>query len=213
MRAQFVIPIIASILILGTFSLLQVFALTEDVKLTALDAAAGDRFGRSVSISGDTAIVGATRDDDACPLFFPDCNTGSAYIFVKSGTIWTQEAKLTASDASANDSFGFSVSISGDTAIVGSLDDNSKGSAYIFAKDQGGVNNWGEVKKITASDAAAFDAFGQSVSISGDTAIVSAVGNDDAGDFSGSAYVFAKDQGGVNNWGEVKKITASDEEA
>ncbi len=167
-------------------------SLTEDAKLTASDAAAGDIFGNFVSISGDTAIVGANLDDDV-----PN-DSGSAYVFVKPGGGWsgslTEDAKLTASDAAADDRFGLSVSISGDTAIVGALLDDDvpsgSGSAYVFVKPGGGWADANEDAKLTASDAAALDAFGHSVSISGDTAIVGANGDDDGGESSGSAYVF-----------------------
>ncbi len=165
---------------------------TQVAKLTASDAAAGDHFGESVSISDDTAIVGAHFDDDV-----PN-DSGSAYVFVKPGGGWsgslTEDAKLTASDAAADDRFGLSVSISGDTAIVGALLDDDvpsgSGSAYVFVKPGGGWADANEDAKLTASDAAALDAFGHSVSISGDTAIVGANGDDDGGESSGSAYVF-----------------------
>jgi len=105
----------------------------EEPKLTASDAAVGDTFGNSVSISGDVAIVGASGDGDNGSF------SGSAYVFRLVGGSWIEEAKLTASDAAAGDSFRssrFSVSISGDVAIVGALgdDDNgsSSGSAYIY---------------------------------------------------------------------------------
>ncbi len=180
----------------------------ETRKLTASDGAASDYFGYSVSISGDTAIVGAYRDDNY---------SGSAYIFSRDqggANNWGQVKKLTASDGAADDRFGYSVSISGDTVIVGAWRDDDKGtnsgSAYIFYRDQGGANNWGEVKKLTASDGADYDDFGYSVSISGDRAIVGARLDDDKGDGSGSAYIFSRDQGGSDNWGEVKKLTASD---
>ncbi len=77
-------------------------------------------------------------------------------------------------------------------------------------RDEGGANNWGEVKKLTASDADADDGFGHYIAVSGDIAVVGARNNDDAGTDSGSAYVFARDLGGPDNWGEVKKLTASD---
>ncbi|MHC4698740.1 MAG: FG-GAP repeat protein, partial [Planctomycetota bacterium] len=99
------------------------------------------------------------------------------------------ETKLTASDAAALDMFGFSVSVSGDTAIAGAPnnddDGSDSGSAYIFQRDEGGTGNWGEVIKLTASDAAAEDQFGYAVSISGDTAIVGAYVNTDHGSYSG----------------------------
>ncbi len=178
-------------------------------KLTASDAAAEDEFGYSVSISGDTAVVGAYLDDDA------GSQSGSAYVFERNqggADNWGEVKKLTASDAAAEDEFGYSVSISGDTAVVGAyLNDDAgpqSGSAYIFERNQGGPDNWGEVKKLTTSDAIAGETFGWSVSISGDTIVVGAY-LDDAGN-SGSAYVFARNQGGADNWGEVKKLTASD---
>jgi len=181
---------------------------TEDAKLTALDAAFNDRFGNSVSISGDTAIVGAFGDDDGGIV------SGSAYVFTRSGTIWTQQAKLTASDAAASDFFGASVSLSGDTAIVGAhLDDDGgdrSGSAYVFVKPAGGWVDSTQTAKLTASDATAFDFFGSSVSILGDTIIVGANGNDDAGSNSGSAYVFVKPAGGWADSTQTAKLTASD---
>jgi FG-GAP repeat len=180
-------------------------------KLLAGDGASDDEFGRSVSISGDTAIVGAYYDDDN------DSNSGSAYIFSRDyggADNWGEFKKLITGDGAVGDWFGYSVSISGDTAIVGAYgDDNNgsqSGSAYIFSRDHGGIDNWGEVLELTPSDGAAYDGFGHSVSISGDTAIVGADGDDDNGSYSGSAYIFSRDQGGADNWGEIKKLTAGD---
>ena len=180
-------------------------------KLTANDAAVYDYFGNSVSISGETAIVGAYKDDDNGK------DSGSAYIFSRNqggADNWGQVQKLLAGDGWYYDYFGYSVSISGDTAIVGAYQDDdhgdTSGSAYIFSRDQGGTNNWGEVKKLIAGDAAVYDKFGISVSISSDTAIVGAWLDDDNGDNSGSAYIFSRNHGGTDNWGEVKKLIASD---
>jgi len=104
----------------------------EEAKLMASDAAAYDRFGGSVSLSGDTALIGAEGDDDAGPF------SGSAYFFVRTDTVWSQEAKLTASDAEMEDAFGLSVSLSGDTALVGAVNNdgaaNNSGSAYTFVR-------------------------------------------------------------------------------
>ncbi len=106
---------------------------TEQAKLTASDAAEGDHFGTSVSISGDYAIVGAHANDDGGSY------SGSAYIFVRSGTNWTEQAKLTASDANGADEFGISVSIDGDYAIVGAYrdDDGGQNSAKKERTDPG----------------------------------------------------------------------------
>lgn len=180
----------------------------EVKKLIASDAVTGDRFGISVFVSGEIAIVGASFNDDN------GNNSGSAYIYAKDqGGIdnWGEVKKLTASDAATNHSFGISVSLSQDNAIVGAQLWNSSGqsdgSVYIFSKNQGGTNNWGEVKKLIASDGTATDFFGSSVSISNNIALVGAV---KGGNGNGSAYVFVKDQGGINNWGEVSILTASD---
>jgi len=161
-------------------------AWTEEEKLLASDGAAEDRFGQSVSISGDVAVIGAPEDDDN------GYNAGSAYIFrYDSGTqAWTEEEKLLASDGAVNDLFGLEVSVSGGTALVGARydDDNGSfsGSAYVFRYDMG-TQAWIEKEKLLASDGEEYDEFGHAVSISGDIALVGAQGDDD---YTGSAYVF-----------------------
>jgi len=180
----------------------------ELAKLLASDAAAGDWFGRSVSVSGDTAVMGAHSDDHA-----GGTDAGSAYVFVRTAGGWTQQAKLTASDAAASDYFGVSVSVSGDTAVIGANGDDhaggtDAGSAYVFVRS-GGV--WTQQAKLTASDAAASDVFGFSVSVSGDTAVIGANYDDHAGGGNaGSAYVFVKPSGGWQNMTQTAKLTASD---
>jgi hypothetical protein len=171
----------------------------EHSKLTASDAEADDRFGKSVSISGLVAVIGAPYDDNA------GSTSGSAYIFRRIGINWVEQAKLTASDAAEGDRFGYSVSIDGDVAVIGSFgDDEYSGSAYVFRWDGA---NWVEEAKLTASDAAADNWFGWSVSISGEVAVIGAYLDDDAGGLSGSAYVFRWDGA---NWVEEAKLTASD---
>ncbi len=175
------------------------FAITE-VKLLATDGAAEDQFGDSVSISGNVALVGAEGDDDK------GIDSGSVYVFRWNGSSWVEGPKLLASDGAAGDQFGQSVSISGDVALVGAPeeDNNSPGKAYVFRWNG---SNWVEGPKLLASDGAAGDNFGQSVSISGDVALVGAEGDDDKGDWSGSAYVFRRDG---NSWGEEQKLIAPD---
>ncbi len=171
-------------------------------KLTSGDAATNDEFGYSVAISGDTAVVGAPYDDDA------GSDSGSAYVFVRSGASWSQQAKLTAGDAAAGDEFGYSVAISGDTAMVGAYADDDggseSGSAYVFVRSGA---SWSQQAKLTAGDAAADDWFGFSVAISGDTAVAGANGDDDAGAYSGSAYVFVRSGA---SWSQQTKLTAGD---
>ena len=162
-------------------------------------------FGCSVSISGDYAVVGAYLHDDIIN------NRGATYIFHRNGTNWTQLAKLEASGGAEDDEFGWSVSIDGDYIVIGSPGDddvgNGSGSAYIFHRNE---TSWILQSKITASDGAAFDNFGHSVSISGDYAVVGALWDDDNGSGTGSAYIFHRSG---TNWTEHTKITSSDGEA
>ena len=181
----------------------------EVKKLTASDAASFDRLGVTAAIYEDTVIVGATGDNNF---------QGSAYIFGRNqggANNWGEVKKLTASDGAGDDTFGGSVTIYEDTVIVGAYFDDIgsklfQGSAYIFERNQGGADNWGEVKHLTASDGAANDTFGRSVAIYEDTAIVGASRSLFNGVAPSSAYVFGRNQGGANNWGEVEKLTASD---
>ncbi len=177
-------------------------------KLLAFDGAVGDWFGISVSLSGDVAVIGARYDDDN------GNNSGSAYIYRWTGSAWVQEAKLTASDGARLDLFGHSVSISGDVAVIGAPfdDDNgsNSGSAYIFVKPPGGWVNMTQTAKLTASDGAGGDEFGNPVSIRGDVAVVGAIYDDDNGSASGSAYVFQKPPGGWVDMTQTAKLTASD---
>ena len=170
----------------------------EVKKLTASDAQAGDEFGFRVAVSGDTALVGARGEDAG------GSSAGAAYVFGRDqGGVgnWGEVKKLTASDAQAGDEFGYGVAVSGDTAVVGALFEDTggdgDGAAYVFVRDQGGVGNWGEVKKLTALDAQGGDEFGLGVAVSGDTAVVGARLEDTGGDGDGAAYVFGRDQGGV----------------
>ena len=161
-------------------------AQSGETKLTASDGAEGDVFGYSVSLSKDTIIVGAYRDDDK------GTSSGSAYVFVGDKKGWSEEAKLTAGDGAEGDVFGYSVSVSKDTIVVGAYGDDDKGSvsgsAYVFAD---GKKGWSEEVKLTAGDGVEGDYFGYSVSVLKDTIIAGAQGDDDNGSVSGSAYIFS----------------------
>jgi FG-GAP repeat protein len=172
----------------------------------------GDNFGLSVAVSGNTAVVGTPTKDDFGDL------SGAVYVFVRAGADtnqWIQVAKLIPRDVRRGLQFGRSVAISGDTIIVGAVGDDEHGeftgSAYIFARHRGGPNAWGEVAKLRASDAARGDVFGESVSISGDTAVVGAPQNQAPFPArAGFATIFVRNHLGIDVWGEVARVKASD---
>ena len=208
MSRLILLAVISMVLALALPDTTEATTFNELKKLTASDAQAGDRFGQSVAISGDTAVLGASGEDAG------GIQAGAAYVVQRnqggSGN-WGEVKKLTASDAQPLDQLGLSAAVSGDVAVVGAPDEDAGGSnagaVYVFQRDQGGPDNWGEVKKLTASNAQAGDRFGLSVAISGDTVVVGAAWEA----FTvGAAYIFQRDQGGADNWGEVKKLTASD---
>ena len=189
-------------------------------KLQASDKAYQDYFGRSVALDGTVAIVGAYSEDHDASGANKKTEAGSAYLFTKSGSTWSQQQKLVASDRQSSDYFGYSVAISGNTAIVGAyLQDydasggNNKsdaGAAYIFTKSG---STWSQQQKIVASDRSAYDRFGYSVAISGNTALVGAYQEDhDASGANkktgaGSAYLFTRTG---STWTQQQKIVASD---
>ena len=172
-------------------------------------------FGYSVDISGDTVIIGAYRSNSTSAFGVITQATGAAYIYVRSGTSWAFQAKLSASDKAAYDYFGWSVSIDGDYAVAGAiLEDplnssgqalNSTGSAYVYERSG---TSWSQYAKLTAYDMQPDDQFGFSVSVSGDHIVVGARYQDGAGTDAGAAYVFYKFP--YSNWLFVQKLTASD---
>ncbi len=141
----------------------------EQAKLTPDDSEAGREFGISVSLDNDTALIGASGYNNYT-------HHGAAYIFVRSGASWTQQARLTADDGSSDDMFGISVSLSNDTALVGI---EFKNAAYVFSRS-GSI--WTQQAKLTGTD----NYFGQSVFLNGDIALIGACGD------QSSAYVFVR---------------------
>ena len=181
---------------------------TQEAKITAADAEADDRFGFTVGINaaGNRVVIGAYFDDDT------ENNSGSAYIFTRGETGWTEEAKITAEDADNNDQFGITAAINGpgDRVVIGAYLDDDKGSAsgsaYIFTR---GETGWTQEAKVVASDGMASDAFGFVVAINGpgDRIIVGAYFDDDKGTNSGSAYIFTRSG---TAWKQEAKMTAED---
>jgi len=184
---------------------------TEQAKLIAGDGGLGQRFGCSVGIHGDNAVVGACWDDDTGVF------GGSLYIFghstVNGLLSWTQQAKLTASDGATGDEFGYSVAIDGSTLVVGGIQFGSgSGFAYVYSYTKTGSSfSWTEQAKLVPIDSADGDHFGISVAISGNTVVVGAYLDDDNGDSSGSAYIYKRSvDGAIVSWSQQAKLTASD---
>ena len=168
---------------------------TETQQFLSNDIGIGDAFGYAVNLTAGAAIIGAPREDRDRD------DAGAAYVFVETQDLWVQQAKLTATDAEIGDEFGSAVAIHEDTAIVGAWKDNhplpdadtdptfelDKGSAYSFLRD--GLS-WVQKRRIEAFGATRSDLFGASVAIQGAFAIVGAAGSDNAGDNSGSAFIY-----------------------
>ncbi len=177
----------------------------QQQKLLASDQEINDRFGQSVSISGDWIVVGSYYDDDS------GRNAGAAYFFQRSGVTWTQQDKATPATDDSLYFFGLSVSMDGDYAIIGApapnADPQEPGSAYIYLRSG---TSWNQQQQITASDPVNRDLFGNSVSISGDYVVVGSPRDDTAPPpviDHGSVYAFLRSG---TQWNQTAKITASD---
>jgi hypothetical protein len=170
--------------------------------LVANDPSQGAQFGTAVAISGDVAVIGTPHDSPLGNTYF-DC--GSAYIFERVGTTWTQTAKIWAADPQATEHFAEKVAISGDRILIAARDEShaglSSGAAYVFERPAG---VWVQVAKLVASDATQGAGFGQSVSIYGDFAVI---GAPDVVSYRGTAYVFQRLPTG---WTQTQEFTASD---
>lgn len=194
---------------------------TQQKLLTASNVAAWDAFGASVAVSGDTIVVGAYAEDSNATGINGDqadnsaLESGAAYVFVRSGSTWSQQAYLKASNTDQNDNFGWSVGVSGDTAVVGAFREASNstgvdgdqgndsatqaGAAYVFGRSG---TTWTQQAYLKASNTRNGDVFGYSVAASGDTVVVGAP-IQSAG---GAAYVFVR---GAASWFQQAYLTAS----
>ena len=174
----------------------------QEIKLLASDGETQDRFGWSVALSGNVALIGARRHDDN------GVESGAAYVFRFNGSTWIEEQKLLASDGDILDDFGFSVSLSENVAVIGARGDEDNGfesgSAYVFRFMD---SVWTEEQKLLAKDGEPEDKFGHSVAVSGDVAVIGARWDDDNGTDSGSAYVFSFNGDG---WSQEVKLAGSD---
>ena len=167
----------------------------EQAKLTAMDAATLDNFGSALAIDGDTAIIGAPQKDK---------QQGSAYVFVRSGTKWSQQAKLRADGTVSGDYFGSAVGLKGDTALVG-ISNPDRNMAYVYVRTG---TTWSEQARIAPSDGKAGDYFGAAVALDTDTALIGAPGRLIGTNTSpGRAYVYAR---AGNVWSEQAKLAIAD---
>ena len=175
-------------------------------KIIADDGAANDRFGHSVSVDGNTLVVGAIRDDDR----------GSVYVYRRSSADEPFDIvnvqKIFASDRASGDEFGYSVSVDGNTLVVGALFDDDRGtnsgSVYVYRRSSA-TEPFGNQQKIRADDGAASDYFGESVSVDGNTLVVGVRLDDDRGTSSGSVYVYTRSSAD-EPFGNQQKIRADD---
>jgi hypothetical protein len=160
---------------------------SQQAYIKASNAGSGDRFGNSVSLSGDTLAVGAYREQSNATVINGDesdnslTEAGAVYVFTRSGTVWSQQAYIKASDAGSYDRFGWSVTLSGDTLAVGAPEDPidislaDSGAVYLFIRNG---TAWSQQAYIKASNPDVSDSFGYSVALFGDTLAVGAKGED-----------------------------------
>ena len=179
---------------------------TQTQKLLSNDGDEYDSFGLSVALTEDTALVGAPYDEENGE------SAGSAYVFSRQNGQWIQTQKLLANDGDAGDSFGWSVALTKNTALIGADGDEDKGegagSAYVFTQQKG---RWTQTQKLLAGDGGEFDRFGASVALVEDTALIGAPGDDEVDNLDqGSAYIFTRQKG---QWIQTQKLLANDGDA
>ncbi len=196
---------------------------TSQARVTASNSGGNDNFGASIDLSGDYLVVGAYYEDSSSTGINSTSNelannAGAAYVFLRDGTTWTQQAYIKASNAGAGDMFGVSVAISDSTIVVGAAYEDTGGSdagaAYVFTRSG---TTWTQQAFLTGVNTGANDLFGWTVSISGETIVVGAQNEDGSGTGvnplsnesatnSGAAYVFIRSG---TSWGQQAYLKAS----
>jgi len=164
---------------------------TQQQRLTASDASELAYFGgffNGIALDGNTLLIGARGDDPGGTV-----NAGSAYVFARSGSTWTEQTKLVAADADMSDEAGYAVALEGSTAVFGATGDDeaagNAGAVYVFT---GSGMSWSQQAKLTASDAQGGDLLGFGLDLDGDTLVAGAMYEDTGGSDAGSAYVFVR---------------------
>lgn len=181
------------------------FAFVSRIQPDAVEK--GDQFGSSLAIDGNRLFVGARKDNNA------KTNAGAVYYFTRSGTNWNLVQTILPSKPEDNGYFGWSISVSGSRLAVGQPARervSRSGKAFIHEQNEGGTNNWGVVKRIDPADANGGNRFGFSISISGTNLLVGAprLRAEVDGPRGGDARVYARNEGGTDNWGRVRHLTA-----
>lgn len=200
-RREWAIVRACAVAALGLIACLDAHAITERTRFIGSDTLAGDLFGVEVQVSGDSVIIGAHRHDGGTVI-----NGGAAYVFRRCGSAWQEEGKLVPPSPSSDDLFGWTVSISGDSAVVGAYQDDNQngqdaGAAYVFTRSNG---VWTFQAKLTADDGEPGDQFAWDVWINGDTVIAGAVEATVNGQpNAGAAYVFTRTNG---VWAQQAKL-------
>jgi hypothetical protein len=164
-------------------------------ELTDSEGSTSDNFGSSVAVSGTTVVIGAYDKEIAHPA------QGAAYVYVQSNGAWSLQKELTASDAASDGQFGYAVAVSGTTAVIGAPDqiiggNLYQGAAYVFVQSNG---TWTQQAELTLVGGHAYDTFGNSVAVSGKTAVIGAK-------YLGAAFVFAQDG---SSWNQQAKLTGA----
>ncbi len=180
----------------------DIFFWDVEQKIIASDEITGDTFGTAIDVDESHLIVGSPGDDDTGQL------SGSAYVFDQQENSWIQKQKLNANDGEQYDNFGASISIDGNQTLIGAPGEDTNGemagAAYIFEKKE---NYWVQVAKLIPLIGKPFDYFGISVSITNNTAVIGAPGDDEYGQTAGAAYVFEKKN---DVWKQTMKVRGSD---
>ncbi|NJP04963.1 MAG: hypothetical protein HC837_04710 [Chloroflexaceae bacterium] len=174
-------------------------------QLTGADGRAGDRFGRAVDLHNGMIAVGAYQADVA-----EQTNQGSVYTFVQTVELWQQQPQISVGDSTATSGFGYAIAMDDTTLVVGAFwqdvqDNVNQGAAYIFERNAGGADAWGQTAMLTASDGAAEDRFGRAVALDGNRIVVGASGYQQD---QGAAYVFERNMAGTVGWHQVARLTS-----
>jgi hypothetical protein len=181
-------------------------------QIQTLDSPSNGNFGKAIDLDGQFAIIGDRLDDGSCPGD-NGCNSGAAYIYKYDGVRWNLLKRITPDDSARQNFFGFDVAINDDIVVVSAQYDNNnnlnnndyrfQGSAYIFQRDAGGIENWGQVAKFKSNELVSErqDEYGRSVDVSIDYVLIGSNNNASGIDQNGSAYVYYRNQNGVDQWG------------